>query len=194
MKLRILALKEKMDVHHLQRQIQPLQLFPISSLEKNLSFLLVLWEIHKTWWIRLTPSQFLAISLPTQFCVYSLKLILQNKIVLPKYSWMWGLLLESSQLTMGYIFRENFPSLSQQLPMTNSSTTWVCPTPISMAEFWLSLALSTCCHNCCEIVCAAIMLHLENSVSLKSSTASGSYALSCLPFFYRDLWALGSGS
>ena len=108
-----------------------------------------------------------------------LKINPSRQLLLPKYFWMWGLLLGSSQLTMSYSLRENCLSHSQQLTVA---------LPFECAQLtspWWNFVLGshgfcTTYGNCCEFVCAALTLHLENNISLKSSTASCSYIPSLL--------------
>lgn len=96
--------------------------------------LLVLWEIHITYFdhIHTSPTSSLihSPSLLTQLCILFF-LTLQDKFILPTYSWMLGLPLECGLLL-------TLPL--QTLTTANSSTAVsgvVCLTPLSMLKFGL---------------------------------------------------------
>lgn len=60
--------------------------------------------------------------------------------MLLKHPWMCGFLLEHEQLIRGYVFRENWPFLSQELRVVNSS--WIrggtsCSNMLSFLRFGL---------------------------------------------------------
>lgn len=60
--------------------------------------------------------------------------------MLSKYSWMCSLLLNHDQLTMNYNLREKCLSFSQWITIASISSVKsgvLCPTLISMLEFWL---------------------------------------------------------
>lgn len=97
-------------------------------------------------------------------------LILQKQFLLPKYSLMYGLLLQNDQLTKSYILLEHCLSLSQQLTIISAPWTDVgqCAQLLSLCWDFSGLAsprFCTCCHNSCELICVNAMLCPEDDVS-----------------------------
>lgn len=97
--------------------------------------------------------------------------------------WICGLPLAYDQLSRSYTTKENRLPFPKQLSVGNSSLSsggTLCPSFLSILEFWVAWPLHkacVCCHNRFEFICEAAVLYSEDTISLYSSAISGSHTL-----------------
>lgn len=137
--------------------------------------------------------QFFSVLLPLYYLpkFVSLFLIFKDQFVLPKYSWMCGLPLNSNQLIK--VFLRKIPSclfpFSQQLAVSNSTKSW--PPPLFTMGFSLTWVCTGLLH--------AITTTGRSFVQLPCCVQKISFLIdiyylrplqSFCPLFHHDSWAL----